>query len=114
MTEQICGHNPILHINLLLLICPELQKMVNKSECKMDSLTHRNLYKVAVKVYIFENHIYTKLPFGILQRQNCTVNNYERHGVLFLRGRRGEGRGEGDNGGMNKVRTISQVALRRG
>lgn len=49
----------------------------------MDSLTLKNLYKVEVKVYIFENHIYTKLPLSELSKDKLHRNSYKRHRVLF-------------------------------
>lgn len=59
----------------------------------MDSLTLKNLYKVEVKVYIFENHIYTKLPLSELSKDKLHRNSYKRHSfVLFSRDKRGEQR----------------------
>lgn len=49
----------------------------------MDSLTLKNLYKVEVKVYISENHIYTKLPLSELSKDKLHRNSYKRHRVLF-------------------------------
>ena len=58
----------------------------------MDSLTLKNLYKVEVKVYIFENHIYTKLPLSELPKDKSHHDSYKRHSfVLFSRASRGEG-----------------------
>lgn len=59
----------------------------------MDSLTlKKNVYKVEVKVYIFENHIYTKLPLSKLSKDKLHRNSYKRRRVLFCfsRDRRGE------------------------
>lgn len=60
----------------------------------MDSLTLKNLYKVEVKVYIFENHIYTKLPLSELSKDELHRNSYKRHSfVLFSRGQERKSRG---------------------
>lgn len=83
MTKQFCGNNPILHINSLSQICLKLQVTEKQSECKMDSLTLKNLYKVEVKVYIFENHIYTKLSLSELSKDKLHCNSYKRHRDLF-------------------------------
>lgn len=52
----------------------------------MDSPTLKNLYKVEVKVYIFENHIYTKLPLSELSKDKLHRNSYKRQRVLFSKG----------------------------
>lgn len=49
----------------------------------MASLTLQNVYKVEVKVDMFENHIYTKLPLSALSEDNLHRNSYKRHRVLF-------------------------------
>lgn len=49
----------------------------------MDSLTLKNLYKVEVKVYVFENHIYTQLPLSEVSKDKLHHNSYKRHRVLF-------------------------------
>lgn len=62
----------------------------------MDSLTLKNLYKVEVKLYIFENHIYTKLPLSELPKDKLHRNSYKRHRVLFRFQGRAEERGTTD------------------
>lgn len=64
----------------------------------MDSLTFKNLHKVEVKVYIFENHIYTKLPLSESSIDKLHHDNYKKAwgSVWFLRGQeeRAEKRGQ--------------------
>lgn len=50
----------------------------------MDSLTLKNLYKVEVKVYIFENHIYTKLPLSELSEDKLHHDSYKRYRSGFV------------------------------
>lgn len=57
--------------------------MKNKASVKW-IVRHLNiLYKVEVKVYISENHIYTKLPLSELSKDKLHRNSYKRHRVLF-------------------------------
>lgn len=64
-TKQFRSNNPILHINLPLQICLKLQVMKFKASIKWIVWYLKTLYKVEVKVNIFEkNHIYTKLPLS--------------------------------------------------
>lgn len=49
----------------------------------MDSLTLKNLHKVEVKVYIFENHIYTKLPLSEFSKDKLHHDSYKRHRIWF-------------------------------
>lgn len=49
-----------------------------------------------VKVYIFENHIYTKLPLSELPKDKLHRNSYKRHRVLFRFQGRAEERGTTD------------------
>lgn len=63
----------------------------------MDSLTLKNLYKVEVKVYIFENHIYTKLPLSELSKDKLHRNSYKRQSVLLrFQGDKGEEQRRGE------------------
>lgn len=49
----------------------------------MDSLTLKHLHKVEVKVYIFENHIYTKLPLSEFSKDKLHHDSYKRHRIWF-------------------------------
>lgn len=98
MTKQFGGNNPILHVNLLWQICLKLQVMKTKALVKRIVLTLKNLYKVEVKVYIFENHICTELPISELSEDKLHGNSYKGRVLSFvLNGTRRESRGGGNN-----------------
>lgn len=54
----------------------------------MDSLTFKNLHKVEVKVYIFENHIYTKLLLSESSKDKLHHDSYRKawDSVWLVRG----------------------------
>lgn len=56
----------------------------------------KNLHKVQAKIYIFENHLYSKLPLFESFKDKLYYDSYKSYGFgMVLKGTRREGRAEG-------------------
>lgn len=63
----------------------------------MDDMIFKNLHKVEVKIYIFENHIYSKLPLFESFKDKLYHSSYKRYRLQF--GSQGDKNGGHSRGG---------------